>query len=115
MTMSNSPITPQEAFDLALIAFGSGTGGIYVKPEVASKLRTAFFANFETQITNDPTQWENQKLFVLECARTVGRLAAQNAISRGSMAIIWSDDAKKAVQYVVQRYGGPVPGGWCQM
>ena len=103
-------VTSQEAFDLTLIAFGSGTGGIYVKPEVAKNLRDLIYANFQSEINN----WESQKLFVLECSRAIGRLAAQKAISRGSIAIIWSD-AESALKDVSNRYGGGVPGNWCRI
>ncbi len=108
-------ITPDEAFDMALMAFGSGTGGLYVKPQVAKMLRAKLFNNFKNQINSNPIQWEKSKIFLLECARCIGRLAAQNAIKRGSMAIDWTHDAKIAVQKVINRYGGPVPGPWCRM
>lgn len=109
MTMGVT-VTSQQAFDLALIAFGSGTGGLYVKPEVTDQLRTRFFNNFQDAIGN----WQSQRLFILECARAIGRLAAQNAISRGSIAIKWIEDAEPAAKAVVQKYGGPVPGAWCK-
>lgn len=104
-------VTSQEAFDLTLIAFGSGTGGIYVKPEVVGNLRTLLFQNFQDEINN----WESQKLFVLECARAIGRLAAQNAVSKGYIAIKWIDCAKPAFEKVIQEYGGGVPGNWCRI
>ncbi len=107
-------ITPEEAYDMALVAFGSGTGGLYIKPEVAKELKDRFLENFVTQITNDPGQWDTQKLFILECARAIGRLSAQKAVARGSFAINWEDDAKGAMEMVVSRYGGPVPGAYCQ-
>ncbi len=111
----NTPITPDEAFDMALMAFGSGTGGLYVKAEVAKMLRSRLFDSFENEVNNNPLQWDKQKLFLLECARCIGRLAAQKAISRGSMAIDWIPDAEPAVNEVVARYQGPVPGAWCRM
>ncbi len=110
-----TPITPDEAFDVALMAFGSGTGGFYVKAEVAKMLRSTFYNNFKDEVNNNPDKWNEQKLFLLECARCIGRLAAQKAISRGSMAIEWAPDAELAVKAVVTRYGGPVPGPWCRM
>ena len=108
-------ITPEEAFDMALMAFGSGAGGLYVKPKVAKMLRTKLFDNFINEISQNPSQWEKSKIFLLECARCIGRLAAQNAIQRGTMAIDWAHDAEIAVQKVINRYGGPVPGAWCRM
>lgn len=113
--MSTQTITPDDAFDLALIAFGSGTGGLYVKAEVAKALRYRLFNSFKNEVNNNPIQWDKQKLFLLECARCIGRLAAQKAISRGSMAIDWTHDAEAAMNTVVTRYQGPVPGAWCRM
>jgi hypothetical protein len=64
-------ITPEEAFDMALMAFGSGAGGLYVKPKVAKMLRTKLFDNFTNEISQNPSQWEKSKIFLLECARCI--------------------------------------------
>jgi hypothetical protein len=103
---------PETAFEKCLIAFGEGVGPLKIKDNVVVGLRWRFLHNIEKVFRNDPTMWDTQKHFILDCSRSIGSVAASKAQSAGSLSVNWKDHVRDAVKIVIAPYA-PVPGVWC--
>lgn len=70
-------------------AFAHGAGGMIVHGEVILQAR----ADYQPVITQHADKWSRVQLRVLEAARSMGRLAAHKALSRGQAQIAIEDYA----------------------
>lgn len=77
-----------------------------------------FRRRFVRALGNDPDRWTDidarriiEKLFVLKCSKAIGSLAAQKAISKGSIVITLQD--VRAARKKVIGANSPGAGDWC--
>jgi hypothetical protein len=82
-----SDITAEEVMGQALVAFGQGTGAVWVHHEAVRALRT-LYAGYVGRALQ---YWDEDAGQALERVRATGRLAALLAIQAGRMAITEHD------------------------
>ena len=80
-------ITAEEVMGQALVAFGQGTGAVWVHREAVTALRTLYAGYWSGRCRS----WEEDAGQALERVRATGRLAALLAIQAGRIAITASD------------------------
>ena len=89
-----SVLTTEQVIRQCLVAYGSGTGGIPTKHEAIEESIAFFLPMLTEALRLDPQRFSGgddqhrlEKLFILRCVEAIGRLAAQNATTRGAIAI----------------------------
>ncbi len=117
MTVSG-PLTAEQVLRQCLVAYGSGTGGVPTEHAAIEKLVEFYLPKFGKALTNDPDRFLDadcvhklEKLFVLRCSETIGRLAAHRAIARGYRSIAVEDVEHALV--IVNNINTFNPGDWC--
>ena len=102
--MSDS--TAEEVMGQALVAFGQGTGAVWVHREAVTALRALYAGYMERALQ----YWEEDASQALERVRATGRLAALLAIQTGRIAITASDVTTAAgmVREVNRDFGGNI-------
>ena len=82
-----SDITAEEVMGQALVAFGQGTGAVWVHREAVTALRALYAGYMERALQ----YWDEDAVQALERVRATGRLAAHLAIQDGRLAITEHD------------------------